>query len=137
MIGSVGSSRIPDQTGQSLPAPPATRAPDVAKVPSIVGRRAPVGPDQSVPPGSPRPAGDRIAGTFSEQVVLAIRPMAKAHRSFRPAYLRASLSRLRSAIENLETVEQDPLLKTAHSILAEEQLRAELLSQRLQMILEG
>lgn len=53
-----------------------------------------------------------------------------------PLWVMASLDRLGRAIATLDP-SQDALLRTADLILAEEQLRVELLRERLQMILEG
>ena len=41
------------------------------------------------------------------------------------------------AIDDVECLENDPFLQTANVVLAEEELRVEMLRQRLQMILKG
>ena len=137
MIGSVRSSRSPSHVDTTLPSPPSARVPDAVKIRDFTGRRPPVAPGEDIVVGSPGAAAKRRAGSLNDQVVQAIRPEPKIQNHFRPVRLRKSLARLQLAIERLDIVDQDPLMKTAHSILAEEGLRAGLLSQRLQMILEG
>lgn len=107
-------------------------------------RRSKLSDPALVPPKDPKGAGsasdaveDRTFESLSDQTINAIRPTLKTQNNCRPVRMRVSLERLQAAIGELDTAQDDSLLKTAHLILAEERLRVELLRQRLQMVLEG
>ncbi len=86
---------------------------------------------------SPPPSGRRAPESLGEQLIEAIKPKSPSKRSAKPIGVRLSLSRVAHAIEILDVTSTDPLLKTAYRLLAEEQLRVEMMRHRLQMILEG
>ncbi len=104
-------------------------------------RRSKLSDPAQVPPKGPDSMSDTIEDrafeSLSDQTINAIRPTLKTQNNCRPVRMRVSLERLKAAIADLDITQDDPLLKTAHLILAEEQLRVELLRQRLQMVLEG
>lgn len=115
-------------------APPAIAPPSGLQSPALRGPLAPGDQRRGLPsfdPGRPPPV------SLGEQLIEAIRPKRRVKTSFKPIRVRLSLLRLADALEGLDITANDPLLKTAHRLLAEEQLRVEMVRHRLQMVLEG
>jgi len=81
-------------------------------------------------------AGARVT-PLCDRLVEAVRPTPMMKKPLRPLRLRLGLLRLADALSGLEIDSTDPLLKTAHRVLTEEQLRIEIVRHRLQMTLES
>lgn len=74
--------------------------------------------------------------SIAARLIEDLRPDFNRKLNHSPLRIRESLARLGQAIGRLEAGD-DQLLQTADHILSEEQLRVELLRERLQMILKG
>ncbi|MEM9438893.1 MAG: hypothetical protein AAGA73_00450 [Pseudomonadota bacterium] len=138
MTASIGPPLGSNDTIPSAPISPPVRPPEPTKAarPILDGRRSAT-PEDGPQPGRSGSTKDSVSGSLEERVIGAIRPMLKTQTHCRPVRLRASLARLQEAIHELDIIDDDPLMRTAYVLLAEEQLRVEMLRQRLQMVLEG
>lgn len=122
-----------ERTGPPASAP-AIAPPSGLQKSELRGPLAPGDQRRGLPSFDP---GRQSPVSLGEQLIEAIRPKRRVKTSFRPVRVRLSLLRLADAIEDLEITADDPLLKTAHRLLAEEQLMVEMVRHRLQMVLEG
>lgn len=136
MIQTVES--YPTTGGLDRAGPPSSPTPITPAVePRRPTLRRPVAPgDQrrGLPPSDP---GRPQLESLGERLIATLRPTSRIKKSLKPVGVRLSLLRVADAIEALDVTSADPLLKTAHRLLEEEQLRVEMVRHRLQMVLEG
>lgn len=128
----------PSSTTPPSPVSPPAPLPSVELRPGPTRDRSRSGLMQDSPPsGASDSRRGGVDSSLDARIIEAIRPMLHTQSHCRPVRLRASLTRLQEAIAELDVLDDDPLMKTAYTLLTEEQLRVEMLRQRLQMVLEG
>ena len=116
----------PPREVRTPPVPDGTRADKVT---------APLGaPPRST---STEAIADARVTPLCDRLIEAVRPTPMMKQPLRPLRVRLGLLRLADAISGLDVDSADPLLKTAHRVLTEEQLRIEIVRHRLQMALES
>lgn len=116
------------------PSSPTPVAPAFKPRTSIVRPIAPGDQRHGLPPSH---VGRLPLGSLGKRLIDSLRPTSRIKASLKPIGVRLSLLRVADAIEALDVTATDPLLKTAHRLLEEEQLRVEIVRHRLQAILEG